>query len=171
MENSVVLKNDPESIRYRRNSNTLTILGAGVSIYGFWGIIKLFAQFALGVQVFDPSDEEALGNIGMIFVMFTLVILLAFDVLLRLFVGLRARRDGQGKKVGISYLIFDVWLMLGSVASVALVISSILEGSGAFFDNFVALFMELSSLGICLEVFIAAVSVRRYRARMKKKEN
>ena len=171
MENSGLLQNDPESIRFRRNSNTLTILGAGVSIFGFWGIIKLFTQIALGVQIFDASDEEMLGDIGMIIAMVVLVIVMAFDVLLRLFVGLRARRDGQGKKVGISYLIFDVWLMIGSVASVYIVISALLEGNGAFFDNYVALFMELSSLGICLEVFIAAISVRRYRAKMKKESN
>ena len=171
MENSGYLQNDPESIRYRRNSNTLTILGAGVSIFGFWGIIKLFTQIALGIHIFDASDEEALGDIGMIIAMFFLVIIMAFDVLLRLFVGLRARRDGQGKKVGKSYLVFIVWLMIGSIGSIYIVIDSILQGSGAFFDNYVALFMELSSLGICLEVFIAAISVRRYRAKMKKRSN
>ena len=168
MENPVVLQNDPESVRYRRNLNTLVILGTGVSVFGFWGIIKLFTQIVLGIQIFDPSDEEALGDFGMIIAMTTLVILMAFDVLLRLFVGLRARRDGQGKKVGKAYLIFDVWLMLGSIASVLIVVSSILEGSGPFFDNYISLFMELSSLVICLEVFIAAISVRRYRAKKKR---
>lgn len=171
MENSGCLQNDPGSVRFRRNSNTLTILGAGVSIYGFWGIIKLFTQIALGIRIFDEADEEMLGDIGMIIAMSVLVILMAFDVLLRLFVGLRARREGQGRKVGISYLIFDVWLMTGSVASVYLVISTILDGSGDFFDNYVALFMELSSLVVCLEVFIAAISVRRYRSKMKKGSN
>ena len=62
MENSGCLQNDPGSVRFRRNSNTLTILGAGVSIYGFWGIIKLFTQIALGIRIFDEANNMLRGE-------------------------------------------------------------------------------------------------------------
>ena len=163
MECSSILKNDKESVNYRRNLNTLVVLGTGVIVFGFWGIIKILAQLMLGIRIVEPEDLEDLGPIGIIIVMLIIVSIYAVDVILRLCVGIMARREAEGKKCGKGYLVACGWLIFGSVLSVVLVFLSIAQAEDDFFDNLTAIFMEISSLVITVEVFAASISVRRYR--------
>lgn len=163
VENKNILKNDPESIKYRRNQNTLVVLGTGVILFGFWGIVKIIAQILLGFQLFEPGTLDDLDAGGIVFVIFFVALVLSTDVILRLYAGLRARREGHGKKTGVGHLIVLVLLIAGSVASVVIIIFNIMSASGDLADNIAALFVELSSLVISLEVFMASVSVRHYR--------
>ena len=160
-----IVLNDPESIKFRRNSNTMVILGLGVILFAFWTIIKLLAQFVLKFEIVDDSIFEELGVLGLMVFMITLVVVLAFEVLLRLFVGLRAIRDGMGKKVSKAYLVFAVFLLIDSLLSVLLMIDSSINAETDFLENYISLFMELSSFIVTVELFIAALSVRRYRAK------
>ena len=167
MENDI-LKNDAGSVKYRRNQNTLVVLGTGVILFGFWGIIKLIAQLLLGFRLIEPEDMEDLGTEGTIFVVVFVALVLSLDVILRLYAGLRARREGLGKKVGVGHLIVLVLLILESVFTTAFVIWTIVTPYEEVEDSFTALLMELSSLVITLEVFLASVSVRRYRKKLAK---
>ena len=36
---NTLLNNKPEAVRYRRSLSTLIILGTGIIVFGFWGII------------------------------------------------------------------------------------------------------------------------------------
>ena len=99
MECSSILKNDKDSIKYRRNLNTLVVLGTGVIIFGFWGIIKIIAQAFFGLQIIDPADLEGLGPVGVVITMILTAAILSLDVILRLYVGLRARREAGGKNL------------------------------------------------------------------------
>ena len=163
MEENNILKNDKASVNYRRNQNTLIVLGTGVMLFGFWGIIKLIAQILLGFQIFDPKDLEDLGPEGTIFVLFFVAIVLSIDVILRLYASLRARREGLGKKTGVGHLIVLVMLLISSVFTTSFVIWAIMTMNGEPDENFIALFLELTSFAITLEVFMASISVRRYR--------
>ena len=163
MENENVLANSRESVKYRRNCNTLVVLGTGVILYGFWSIIKLAMCLIFGVELFDMNDLEALGPIGISFVMIVVVIIMAVDVFIRLHVGLRAGYEGKGKKVRKSYLIWCVWLILESAIAIALVVPDIINMEGDFIDTYLSVFMELCSLSFSIEVFIAGISVRKYR--------
>lgn len=168
VENKDILRNDAESVKYRRNQNTLVVLGTGVMLFGFWGIIKIIAQLLLGAQFIDPEQMEELGPEGTIFVTFFVAAVLSTDVILRLYAGLRVRREGHGRKVGIGHLIISALLIIGSLFSIAVIIWSLISMYGDAGDNFVALFLELSSLVVTLEVFMASVSVRRYRKKLAK---
>ena len=168
MDNTGILHNDPSSVRYRRESNTLVVLGTGVIAFGFWSILKMLGMFIFSVDVFRPSDEEELGAAGMIFAIIIAVIIMAVDVLFRVFVGLRARRDGEGRKVSATYLVFTMFLILGSILSVITEAANVLSAGGSFFEGFASLVMELTSLVISIEVFIAGVYVRRFRKKAKK---
>ncbi len=163
MENNDIVKNDAESVKYRRNMNTLVVLGTGIMLFGFWGIIKLIAQVLMGYQIFDPALFDGYEPGLIVFTMFFTAAVLSIDVILRLYAGLRAVRDGLGKKTGIGHLIVAVMLIIGSALSIFIVTFGILTANGDLEENFVSLFMELSSLVITLEVFMASISVRRYR--------
>ena len=165
MENTDILKNDPGSLRYRRESSTLVVLGTGVMVFGIWSIIKLIGTFAFRIPLFTASEEEDLGSVGMLFAIIIAVILVSVDVLLRIFVGIRARREGEGKKAGKAYLVFLVLMIIVSVISVAVEIDAVLSAERDFFDSYANLIMELTSLVVSFEVFMAAIYVRRFRAK------
>ena len=165
MENTDILKNDPGSLRYRRESSTLVVLGTGVMAFGIWSIIKLIGTFAFRIPLFTASEEEELGSVGMIFAIIIAVIIVSVDVLLRIFVGIRARREGAGKKAGKAYLVFLVLMIIVSVISVAVEIDAVLSAERDFFDSYANLIMELTSLVVSFEVFMAAIYVRRFRAK------
>ena len=171
MVNENVLANDREAIKYRRNCNTLVILGTGVILYGFWGIIKLAMYLIFGLELFDEADMEELGPIGIVFTLVILVILMASDVLLRLHVGLRARKEGSGQNVRRTYLVWAVWLIIESLISICIVVPDIIDLESDFIDTFLSVFMELVSLSFTIQVFIAAISVRRYKKKLREGAN
>ena len=163
MVNENILANDRVSVKYRRNCNTLVVLGTGVILYGFWSIIKLAMCLIFGVELFEESDLEELGPLGISVVMVIVVFVMAIDVFIRLHVGLRARYEGTGQIAGKAYLVGCVWLILESAFAIAIVIPDIIDMKGDFLDTYLSVFMELCSLSFSIEVFIAAISVRRYR--------
>lgn len=165
MENTDILKNDPGSLRYRRESSTLVVLGTGVMVFGIWSIIKLIGTFAFRIPLFTASEEEDLGSVGMLFAVIIAVIIVSVDVLLRIFVGIRARREGAGKKAGKAYLVFLVLMIIVSVISVIVEIDAVLSAERDFFDSYANLIMELTSLVVSFEVYMAAIYVRRFRAK------
>jgi phosphotransferase system glucose/maltose/N-acetylglucosamine-specific IIC component len=167
LENADILQNDPGSIRYRRESSTLVVLGTGVIVFGIWNIVKLIGMFAFRIPLFTASEEEDLGSVGMIFAVIIAVIILSVDVLLRVFVGIRARREGKGKKAGRAYLVYLVLMIITSVISVCLEIYDVLSADRDFTDSYTTLIMELTSLVVSLEVFMAGIYVRRFRAKAK----
>ena len=158
-----ILENSPEAIRYRRNLNTLSILGVGVIIFGFWGIIKIAAEFFLGIDLYRSVDVEGFSDFEMTIITIIVFVIMTVDIILRIIVGLKAKREEHGKKTGRGYLIIILMLVISSSINATAVAWELINMNGAFFENFVAIFMELSSLVVSLEVFIAAVSVRRYR--------
>ena len=158
-----ILENSPEAISYRRNINTLSILGIGVIAFGFWGVIKLIAELFLGIDIYRPEDLEGFDETAIMILNITLFTILTIDIILRIIVGLKARCEGRGKKTGRVYLVIILMLIISSTFNVCVVAWDLITMRGTFGEDFVAIFMELSSLVVSLEVFIAAVSVRRYR--------
>ena len=162
---NTLLDNKPEAMRYRRSLSTLIILGTGVIVFGFWGIIKLAAQLFFGIELFKPEDLEGFDETAKMIVTVLVFVFMAIDVILRLIVGLKAIREGREKKTGKGYLVICLFLIIVSAYSVYLLAADLINMEESFIDSFVAVFMELSSLVIALEVFIASISVKRYKSK------
>ena len=165
MEAKEILQNEPETIQFRRNSKTLVILGTGVMVFAFWTIVKIAAYLILGVPI---VDEEELGETDELFLIIfyvILVVVLLGDVIIRLIVGLCLRSEGLGKRVKSGYLVLNVWLILFGVVSLWLEIEDLMMLNDTFMDEYITLFMELSSFLILIEAFIAAIGARRYKSR------
>ena len=117
------------------------------------------------MQVFHPEDLEQFDEFGRLILNVVVFVVMAIDVILRLIVGLKAIREGREKKTGKGYLVVCFWLILGSAYSVFLLAMELINMEDSFIDSFVAVFMELSSLVISIEVFIAGISVKRYKSK------
>ena len=165
MENSAVLQNDNASIKLRKNCRTLVDLGTGIIIFGFWSIVKLATYTLLEIPIYDLSEYDDLDQSDLPLLMTFLYVMLAADVIIRVIVGLNARAEGRGRSRSSLYLIFNVWMILFGIFSVGSLVWECLAAgyTEAFFDYLLMLFMEASSLAITIEVYAAALSVRRYK--------
>ena len=135
-------------------------------MFGFWGIIKLAAQLFFGIELFKPEDLEGFDETAKMIVTVLVFVFMAIDVILRLIVGLKAIREGREKKTGKGYLVICLFLIIVSAYSVYLLAADLINmEEDSFIDSFVAVFMELSSLVISIEVFIAGISVKRYKSK------
>ncbi|MBQ2066966.1 MAG: hypothetical protein II496_05535, partial [Clostridiales bacterium] len=100
-------------------------------------------------------------------IMAVLYVMLAADVIVRLIVGLNARAEGRGRSRSAFYLVFNLWMIFFGIFNVGSIVWQCFEVgyTEALFDYLLMLFMEASSLAITIEVYAAALSVRRYKLR------
>ena len=169
IQNNAIELNSPETVNFRRNSSTLRILGTGVILYGFWSVIKIATYVALGIPLYSDAEIAAVDGMTLEILMTVLYCMLAGDVIVRLIVGLCARAEGKNhdKRQKGFYLGFIVWEIIFQIYSVSAVIAQFLSlKDDTYVETYVSLFMELSSLLILIEVYIAALSVRKYKKRM-----
>lgn len=165
MENTASLQNDIPSIKFRKDSRTLVDLGTGIIIFGFWSIAKLATYSLLDIPIYDLSDMEGLEQGDLPIIMAVLYVMMTADVIVRVIVGLNARAEGMGKSRSPLYLIFNFWMILFGLFTVGTLVSECFEAgfTEALFDYLLMIFMETSSLAITIEVYAAALSVRRYK--------
>lgn len=67
------------------------------------------------------------------------------------------------RTAGKGYLVWCVWLILESALSIFIVVPDIIDTNGDFIDTYLSVFMELTSAAMTIEVFLAGISVNRYR--------
>ena len=169
-----ILNNSPEAIRFRRNCSTLTICGAGVIVFGFWNIIKVLGYVLLDIPLFSPGQLESIEPDEYTIIMIVFAVLLVGDTVIRLVIGLSAMSESRNRNRQYPrfYLFFLVWEIIFEVYSCISVILElvVLQTYSSFEDDFIALFMELSSLVVLIEVYIAALVVRKYKRHAAKLE-
>ncbi|MBQ3785981.1 MAG: hypothetical protein II799_01780 [Lachnospiraceae bacterium] len=138
--------NSIEEIKYRKYSKRLVISGLAMIMLSVWS----FFRFGLEVyseryvlkgimrraveQTPDMTQDDGLWILKII--LFSLLIALFLSVLLHLFIGIQAIRDGLGKKNMVIYLILVVLVAQSAIASLGdsetpvATIASITEGAG-----------------------------------------
>ena len=169
-----ILKNSPEAIKFRRNLSTLTIYGAGVIVFGFWNIIKVLGFVLLDIPLFTPGQLASIEPEAYSFITITFAVLLAGDTVVRLIIGLSARAESRNRSRLFPrfYLFFLVWEIIFEVYACLSVIWEllVLQTYSSFEDDFISLFMELTSLVVLIEVYIAALGARKYKRLVAKLE-
>ncbi len=166
MENDI-LTNDPESISYRRNCNTLVVFGTGVAIFGLWSTLKFVGYLIFGIPILTGEELAEFPDIFYVIVIILTLLILLGDVALRFIVMRRSRAEGLGRKVSVRYLIVLGIIIIYGCTSVAYAIQDFLSVTGAFGDKYVEIFVELTVLFFEIELFIAAVRVRKFKAKLE----
>ena len=161
-----ILTNDPESINYRRNCNTLVVFGTGVGVFGLWTTLKFIGYLVFGIPILTGDELEEFPDLFYVVVIITTLMILGGDLALRFIVMRRARAEGFGRKVSVRYLIILGLIIVYGCLSVAYAIEDFLSVTGSFGEKYVEIFVELTILFIEIEMFIAAVRVRKFKAKL-----
>ena len=155
----------PEAERLRTGS-TLRILGAGVIVFGIWAVLKpaliaVAAPALSGGYNLSPENRTAAGVIGT-------VVLAAVIILLRLYVGLSAWKEGSGTPQGWGYVVWAVIMLLFSlllftgIVLIAIHFNQFVElGSTVTLDTFASLLVDITSDIILLELIWNAGKMKR----------
>ncbi len=158
MENELV-------IELRRRRITLMSLGSGVISFGVWSILKTLLYIYVGVMKLNvttiPEEYQRAATV-------TAYVMLAFFMMiglsLRLFVGLRARAAGSGKRQRPTYIVVAGLLLAWSVLSLLVAVFSRTSGrmeNQSVMDYAVSIFVECCSAAILAELVYTALRVRK----------
>lgn len=161
-------------IKCRRLQSILSTCGFGVIAFSVWSIIRAFLNVFLRPEMTETvtADNAALVNSAEIqaaetnFLVILFILLFGIiiaEVGLRLFVGLKARAEGKGKKRSIAYIIVAGVLIPYHLFGVIYNFTSLDYMAGGVFDTIVTMVLDISSLISLIELFIAAIMLHRLR--------
>ncbi len=161
----------------RRNQSNLIILGTGIIAFGAWTIVRfLFTYFMQLDYLKAYTGNEIKSNLlagskavvtdEMINTFLTIVLvailaILVVDIILRLFVGLSARKEGRGNKKGYGYLIAAVILIIIHAVSVVMDLLSIFEGNYLSLETYISIIVDTSSAIIVIELIVSSVRLKK----------
>lgn len=151
----------------RRHQNTLYVLGIGVIVFGLWTFARAFLA-----TVVEPVDESLFADSGVdedfgVFVIYVLLFMTyGIDILIRLWVGIKAIRAGKGtvkKKLRLRGLWLLCFLGFAVIALEAYsVYLSILEQDIASLTNLlIAMLVDITILFVLFQLKYAEIKLRK----------
>ena len=158
MENELV-------IELRRRRITLMSLGSGVISFGVWSILKTLLYIYVGVFKLDAAtapEQYRQAATNMAYVLLALFMLIGLS--LRLFVGLKARAAGSGKRQRPTYIVVACLLLAWSVFSLLGAVFGRTSGrmeNQSVMDYAVSMFVECCSAAMLAELVYTALRVRK----------
>ena len=176
-------KNEPNDIKIRKLRDTLVTGGLAIIAFGIWTVIKsIFEAFTILEPMIGSISVENLSKVeaqqlksmmedNSLFAFFFLMILivLAVDLALRVYVGLSARAVGLQKKKrngkerkGIVWLIFGIILAAISIYSLIMTLINTSDTLQVYSITYyvVSLFVDLTSIVVTIELVISGFRLR-----------
>ncbi|MBQ5331038.1 MAG: hypothetical protein J6F31_07295 [Oscillospiraceae bacterium] len=162
-------------VSLRRRSDTLYVSGSAMIIFGLWSVIRftlsLTTHDAVVTEQLEQNYDPAAIADKQVYYFLVYVLsygLLGMDMLLRLLVGLGARREGKGRKSGMGYAVLSVFMLLWEFWQLLLVILNIFEGRAYVMDVVITPVVQFSCLLCAAELSWNAVKVKLIKRRLKK---
>ena len=157
----------------RRYQNILVCVGSGVITFGFWSLVKgvmsLFSFKDKWIQmVNDAAKTDAPADILMTALVISFGIVIAVDLAIRLVIGLSARKEGMGRddRRHKGYLVLALISAAFSAFSMITDIQYFLGGLENLLDGIVTAIIDFTSLIMLLELFVAAIKVRKLKGKI-----
>ena len=131
----------------------------GVILFGAWSLIKFAVTFLIhGVQFEGEYDEN------IIFISTIIVwVVLGLAFLIRLYIGLSARAESEGRRRRRAYLILTGLIaFIDAAAIVVEIIVMVMEPKGLL-NMAITVMIDVTSTVILIELLVNAVRIRRIR--------
>ena len=174
-------RNSATEIELRRRQNTLIIVGAGTILFGVWSIVK-----TVGLLYFDKARRMAVLK-GMIeangavwedryytFAVILAVVVLAWDLLFRSFIGWAAISEGMGKHRSVLYIVIaclmlwtSIWTITGLSTEYVKYLTQLTSltsetpGAPGKDPSLSAVIIEITSFIMLAEMIHASIRVRK----------
>ena len=155
----------------RRRRINLSTLGMGVIWFSVWNILKIMLYVFVSPVQFLPFDLSLeYGGIAKLIFCFLFGIVLLFDFLLRLYIGLCARAESIGRRRSCAYIVAAAVLL---VFTAALYINMWFThtdsrlGNQAAADYYVSLFVDITAMIMLGDLIFTAVRARMLEKRLE----
>lgn len=144
--------NSPEQIRIRKYRSILRSIGAGIIVFSVWSVAK-----SAGLTLFNPDESFQVS----------LVIFLAVELLIRVYVGRSAIAVGNGHKRSRLYIGLAVLMLAGSafILTAAGYIVLHPETRADTSGLFTSVFIEITSAVLVVEMITVSAKLRRAERR------
>lgn len=158
------MNNDLKAVQQRKYQSHLMSGGMGVIAFGLWDVLKGLVTAITTPVLQDVGDADA-SVIAVAYIMYFLVFTIFFglSVATRLYVGISARQEAQGKKKGSFYLIIAGLMAVLSVAGAILYLvfpDQFLEQKDTAFTTFA---IDITSMVIISQMIYSAIQLRKAR--------
>lgn len=149
-------------IKARKAEINLKTLGSGVIFFGAWAFIK----YALTFLIYGFELDEAVDDIVLLVSTIIVWVFLALAFLIRLYIGISARAESEGKRRHAFYLILTGVITFIDAAAILLELVLLVTKLDDMLNMAVTILIDVTSTVILIELMVNAVTVRK----MKKKE-
>ena len=157
----------------RRSQNMLVCVGTGVITFGFWSLIKGVMMLILYKDHLTELVEAAASpgvSAKTIYDIFLVLmgIMVFIDLLIRLYVGLSARKDGMEKSIRKhrGYPVFTLILAVVSTISLVVDLVQFIEIFETVLDGVVTIFIDFTSLVMSIELFVGTIKVNNLKRKI-----
>ena len=140
-------------------------MGSGVIVFCVWSIVKSVLGVLLG-DYGEYAEQFVAPSVPDDYMTVFLAIagaLVLLDIVMGIYVGISARREGLGRSKKSHYLPFAVILALLEVASLCVTIPDLINGSQDIVSGIITLLIDLTSLFTLVQLVVSAVRVRRQK--------
>lgn len=149
----------------RRYQDTLYSIGSGVLIFSVWTVLRTILQFVFerdSIRELIAEDASTPASETEVFAfLFMVIIILAADLSIRIYVGTSARAEGRGNKRGTAYLFCAALMILLHAFSIYLTVTGTDNISIA--ETIVSIVIEFTASAILIDLIRASVRVKQLK--------
>ena len=148
----------------RRNQNYLIIIGTGTILFGIWSVIKTVMYLVMRRNQFADLTQqlpEEHPRLAAFLVAYAVLLVLTIDLLLRLYVGLSAQREGRGEKGNKRYVLLAGYLCISHLFSLRVEVLNLMQNPDDIATVIVSILMDATSFITLLELVHSVYRVRK----------
>ena len=153
----------------RRRRIELLTLGSGIIAFGVWSVLKtfLYVWVAPLTGELDVAQQYRSLVLAVSYGLIALIVLI--DLRLRLYIGLSARKEGVGKRVGKTYIIVAAFVLAVNIVTwiATVFVYRYQEEQQALMDYIVSLAVDLTSMALMGRLLHNAIRVRQLRRQLE----
>ena len=155
--------------KIRRLENNLVTLGTGVVILSLWTLFKtiLYVIVYWG-KIKDLTSTLQPMETALVFGMVFAAVLIEF--VLHSFIGLSARKEGEGKKIRPIYLIITEIILLLYAALILLELLLLFRAEYFSLISVVSIVIDVTSFAFLIDMISSSVRLRKLKKQKAEKE-
>lgn len=158
--------NAPEQSALRHYRDLLRSSGTGVLMFAVWSLVRTVMTMIIsrkeGIDALLSSETGGIIDVSVVpLVIISFIVLVAIELGIRLFVGLSARAEGNGKKKNMVYIIVACIMIPIYIVGIVFGIISATGGASGVLDTVISLCVETTSVLAYIELVISGIKVKR----------